>query len=71
MNDTGMNTMYILTILTLLFILLFIYNKKHKTRFIMKSNDIHDLVKNMELISDHVKIQVEFDHIYINVDITT
>ena len=34
----------------------------------MKSNDIHDLVKNMELISDHVKIQVEFDHIYINVD---
>ena len=43
-------------------------NKKHKTRFSMKSNNIHDLVKNMELISDHVKIQVEFDHIYINVD---
>ena len=39
-------------------------NKKHKTRFTMKSNEIHDLVKNMELISDHVKIHVQLDQVH-------
>ena len=39
-------------------------NKKNKTRFVMKSDDIHHLVKNMELISDHVKIKVELDQVH-------
>ena len=39
-------------------------SNKNKTRFVMKSDDIHHIVKNMELISDHIKILVELDQVH-------